>query len=189
MDTINLQIIRESFGRVAYSHKTHEKAAEIQENRANIVKGLNVVLTALTSTSILGDLISNQIYFQYISPILIVITLAFLIFQLSFNPGQQAEKHRQAAKELWFIRERHVNFLADIKNEKISENEIITYRDALLKELRLIYKFAPQTNSKAYKEAQKALKIDEELTFSDNEINNLLPKELHINTVKADKNN
>jgi len=33
MDKTNLQVIRESFGRVAYSHKTHEKAAEIENNK------------------------------------------------------------------------------------------------------------------------------------------------------------
>ena len=38
MDITNLQTIRESFGRVVYSHKTHEKAAEIEENKNKKVK-------------------------------------------------------------------------------------------------------------------------------------------------------
>jgi len=119
MDTTNLQVIRESFGRVVYTHKTHEKAAEIENNKATIVKWINIVLTALTSTSVLSDLISNRDIFGYTSSILAMLTLAFVIFQLSFNPEENAEKHRQVAKELWFIRERYVCLLTDIKNQSI----------------------------------------------------------------------
>lgn len=41
-----------------------------------------------------------------------------------------------------------------------------------------IYEKAPRTTSKAYTAAQKALKFNEELTFSDEEIDLLLPKTL-----------
>lgn len=180
MDTVNLQVIRESFGRVAYTHKTHEKAAEIESSKAIWTKWINVILTTLTSSSIVGSVITDNGTLQVVSSLLAAVTLAFVIFQLSFRPDEEAEKHRQAAKELWYIRERCVNLLADIKNGKIPEHEIVARRDNLLTELRIIYKSAPQTTSKAYKAAQQALKINEELTFSDEEIDNLLPAELRI---------
>lgn len=41
-----------------------------------------------------------------------------------------------------------------------------------------VYKGAPRTISKAYKEACAALKKNEELTFTDGEIDAFLPKEL-----------
>ncbi len=40
------------------------------------------------------------------------------------------------------------------------------------------YKGSPRTYSKAYSVAQKALQINEELTFSDEEIDNFLPTPL-----------
>jgi hypothetical protein len=101
-----------------------------------------------------------------------------MIFQLSFNPEEKAEKHRQSAKELWYIREKYINLMADIINGRISDDTIITRRNEVIEELKLIYKFAPTTSSGAYKKAQKALKINEELTFSDNEIDQFLPSEL-----------
>mgnify|MGYP006325161543 FL=1 len=64
------------------------------------------------------------------------------------------------------------------ENEKLSEGSIKTTRDQLIEELKLIYKFAPATNSKAYKKAQDALRINEELTFNDEEIDQFLPNEL-----------
>ena len=178
MDKINLQVIRESFGRVVYSHKTHEKDAEIANCYATAVKWANIILTTLTSGTLVSTIITNQLVLIYISTLLSAITLAFIIFQLSFNPEEKVEKHRQLAKELWYIREKYVNLMADIVSGRISDDTIATRRNEIIEELKLIYKFAPITSSKAYKKAQEALKINEELTFSDDEIDQFLPNEL-----------
>lgn len=180
MDATNLQVLRESFGRVVYTHKTHEKAADIESMNGHYLKWLNVILTTLTSGSVITNLISNQTCLYYASAILSTLTLAVVIFQLSFNPEENATRHRQTAKELWFVRESYVNLLVDVKNKTIDEKEIVKRRDDLINQLKFIYKFAPQTNSKAYEKAQKALKVSEDLTFSDEEINHFLPKDLHI---------
>jgi len=181
MDKTSLQVIRESFGRVVYSHKTHEKDAEIANSQATITKWVNIVLTALTSGTLISTIVINEIVLAYISAALATLTLAFTIFQLSFNPEEKAEKHRQLAKELWYVREKYVNLMADIINGKISDDTVATRRNELIEELKLIYKFAPTTSPKAYKQAQQALKINEELTFSDDEIDQFLPTELKSN--------
>lgn len=48
-------------------------------------------------------------------------------------------------------------------------------RDELQKKLASVHKGCPRTNVKAYSQAQKALKENEESTFSDEEIDKLLP--------------
>lgn len=180
MDKTNLQVIRESFGRVAYSHKVHEKAAEIEEGKNKKVKWYNIILTTLTSGTLVSTIITNYITLLYISAILATLTLGFTIFQLSFNPAEKTEKHRYAAKELWYIREKYVNLMADIINKQPSEGLIISRRNQLIEELKLVYKFAPETDSKSYEMARKALKISEELTFSDEEVDQFLPDELRL---------
>ena len=183
MDKTNLELIRESFGRVAYSHKTHEKEAEIQKTFGTITKWVNIVLIALTAGSLLTTLLSGP-NLIVVSAILSTITLAFAIFQLSFNPEQKASNHKQAANSLWLIREKHVNLMADIINESAKKQDITQRRDTLTSDLDLIYKSAPATSSWAYKKAREALKFNEELTFSDKEINQLLPKKLQVNKPK-----
>ena len=183
MDKTNLQVIRESFGRVVYSHKTHEKDAEIASSQATITKWVNIVLTALTSGTLISTIVTNEIILAYISAALATLTLAFTIFQLSFNPEEKAEKHSQLAKELWYVREKYINLMADIKNGRINDDTVAMRRNELIEELKLIYKFAPTTSPKDYKQAQQALKINEEMTFSDDEIDQFLPTEL-----KSDKN-
>jgi hypothetical protein len=178
MDKVNLQVIRESFGRVVYSHKTHEKNAEIEIEKAVKVKWINIILTTLTAGTLVSTIITNELILIYISTILSSLTLAFTIFQLSFNPEEKAAKHRQVAKELWFIREKYTNLIADIVSEKLNTDEICHRRDELTKELSFVYKSATDTTSKAYGLAREALKVNEELTFSDEEIDHFLPEEL-----------
>jgi hypothetical protein len=180
MDKVNFQIIRESFARVAYSHKTHEKAAEIEDLWAKAVKWVNIILTSLTSGTLISTVFTNEDTYLYISAILSIITLGFILFQLSFDPAEKAEKHRHVAKELWYIREKYINLMGDIVSGNLSDQLTNSRRDQLLEELRLVYKFAPQTNSRAYRKARKSLKLNEELTFTNKEIDQLLPNELKI---------
>ncbi|MCD4670162.1 MAG: hypothetical protein K8S14_06930 [Actinomycetia bacterium] len=72
--------------------------------------------------------------------------------------------------------------MADIIKGKIESKTIISKRDELLEKLRLVYKFSPNTSLKAYQMARKALKINEELTFSNEEIDQFLPEELRNHT-------
>jgi len=180
MDKTNLQVIRESFGRVVYSHKTHEKASEIEEGKSRTVKWFNVIFITLTSGGLIGAIITNQATLLYVSATLSALTLGFTIFQLSFNPAERAEKHRYIAKELWYIREKYINLMANIINGQLNNDSVILERDQLIEELKFIYKFAPETDSKSYEKARKALKINEEFTFSDDEIDQFLPDELRF---------
>jgi hypothetical protein len=59
-----------------------------------------------------------------------------------------------------------------------SIDEARVQRDRLIDELHVVYTGAPSTNYKAYIEAQKALQQLEDMTFSDDEIDAFLPKEL-----------
>lgn len=179
MDKTNLQVIRESFGRVCYSHKTHEKDAEIQIGHSIIVKWINIVLISITTGSLLSTIFANK-NLIFVGAIFSSITLGFSIFQISFDPEKKATKHKQVANSLWLIREKYINLMADIINSQIKKDEIVKKRDNLINELDLIYKSAPSTSSVAYEKARSALRLNEELTFNNQEINQLLPDSLHI---------
>lgn len=176
----NVQAIRESFGRVVYSHKTHEKAREMESSKATLVKWVNIILTTLTSTTLVTTIFTNQTVLLYVSSVLSTLTLAFVIFQLSFDPAKEAERHRMAAKALWYVREEYVHLLTDIKTDP-SSIDVQLRRDDLIEQLKRIYDLAPDTSSRAYRAAQKALKISEDMTFSNEEIDAFLPDALHMN--------
>ena len=64
-----------------------------------------------------------------------------------------------------------------------STEEVRLARDALNATLEDIFKNAPRTSIKAYEAAQKALKLAEELYFSEEELDKMLPMRLR-NQVK-----
>jgi hypothetical protein len=180
MDKVNLQVIRELFGRVVYSHKTQEKEAEMQQKNARDIKILNILLVSLTAGPLLANMITNQKVLLIAGSIFSFLALVFTIFQLSFDPEKRASDHKNTANKLWLIRERFVCLIADISSGHIPEDIVIIKRDALIDDLDVIYKTAPNTSSKAYGKARAALRSCEELTFSNDEINHFLPKSLWL---------
>jgi hypothetical protein len=169
--------LRNSYGRVVYSHKTHEKAREIESRRTVGVKWTNIVLVTATSGSLLSTVITNQRTALYVSAAFSAATLAFVIFQLSFDPESSSASHEQTAQELWYLREKYLNLLTDI-TLGVSIEQAISRRDELANEVREVYAHASGTSSRAYAAAQKALKVKEEMYFSEQEIDDLLPQSL-----------
>jgi len=184
MDIKNLENIRESFGRVVYTHKTHEKNCEICHKKATFIKIINIVLISITSGTLLTTYFTNDTSFTKISAIISTILLAFSIFQISFNPEREAEQHKRTALSLWKIREEYINLMIDILNPDVPKNKIIRKRNSLLRRLNQIYQSAPPTSPKAYQKAQEALKVKEEMTFSEEEIDIFLPEELKIKNIR-----
>jgi hypothetical protein len=181
MDKINLNLIRETFGRVVWTHKTYEKEFEIQEQTSRIMKIWNLIILSIGSTTLVGTIITNDKLFLIASAIITTLALALAIFQMSFNPEERAFKYKQTAAQLWLIREKYACLIGDIMNNNLTKDQIIRLRDQYLCDLDLTYKNALPTSSDAYSKASTALKVDEEYTFSDREINKFLPKELWIN--------
>jgi len=180
--TIQMEIlesqIRECFGRVVYSHKTQEKCADIILKLHKRLKLLLIIISAIVTTSLLIKLFGDQEWALMVGVILSTMLFGLNTYMKDYDLGEISQKHSNAANELWDIRETYLSMLTDIKADQLSISQIISQRDELQKRLFNIYSGSPRTNFKAYKEASKALKINEELTFSDKEIDAFLPKEL-----------
>jgi hypothetical protein len=91
--------------------------------------------------------------------------------------GAIAQRHSDSANELWDLRERYLSLLTDL-NSGVSEEVVRVSRDVLQERLKNVYSGCPRTNSRAYNTARKGLKEGEEMYFSREEINGLLPETL-----------
>lgn len=174
--------IRECFARVAWTHKTHEKCADILNKRNSNIKLIQILLSAITTTGIMVTVFGEEKWVGVITALISTGLLALNTYLKKYDLGKVAQKHADCAATLWNLRETYLSLLTDIKAEIVNAEQIIVKRDKLQKELHSLYKGAPRTISKAYQEASSALKTNEELTFSDEEIDNFLPKELRRNT-------
>lgn len=170
--------LRECFGRVAYSHKTHEKGVDILLRQLCGIKLWQVVLSAVTTAGLIWIWFGGGRLGSILSALVSTVLLALNLYAQSMNLGEQAHKHRQTASNLWLIREKYLTLLTDVAMGEKPLEGLQTERDKILNELHAIYSNAPSTTSKAYMAAQKALRADEDLTFSDKEIDVMLPEDL-----------
>jgi hypothetical protein len=173
--------IRECYARVVYSHKAHEKCADICVSLLKRIKFFQIILAAATSGSFLVTVLGDGHLTTIIGGIFSALLLGLNLYNKNYDLGEIAQKHKNAADQLWNIREYYLSLLTDILSQKVSVEEIRIKRDGLQKELSFIYSSSPRTNYKGYRSAQKALKDQEDMTFSDEEIDKLLPNLLRKN--------
>ncbi len=170
--------LRECFGRVVYSHKTHEKCADILLGRLSTIKLWQIILSALTTGGFIAAVFGAGEIGAFIGVLISTTLLVLNAYTKNYDLGELAQKHRQAAADLWLIRERYLSLLTDLRMGETPIEVLQKERDALLEALHAVYSGAPSTTYKAYKKAQDALKNLEDMTFSDAEIDAFLPNEL-----------
>ena len=179
--------VRECYGRVVYSHKTHEKCADILLERLGRVKLAQIALSSLTTAGFIGAIFGTGPTGAGIGVVVSTVLLALNAYTKNYDLGQLAQKHRQAAADLWIIREKYLALVADLRLGQESVAALKERRDSLLEQLHTVYAGAPSTNHKGYRKAQQALKRYEEMTFSDSEIDALLPRELRRSLSTVDR--
>lgn len=170
--------LRESYGRVVYSHKTHEKCADILLARLRTVKLWQIILSALTTGGFLAAVFGVGTIGALVGVIVSTILLVLNAYTKNYDLGELAQKHKQAANDLWIIREKYLSLLVDLRMKEKPIETLQTQRDKLVAQLHTVYGGAPSTTGDAYRKAQYALQRLEDMTFSDAEIDAFLPKEL-----------
>ena len=170
--------LRECYGRVVYSHKTHEKCADILLSRLSTIKLLQIILSAIATGGCVAALLGTGPIGAGVGAVFSTALLVLNAYTKDHDLGEIAQKHRQAAAGIWLVREKYLSLLTDLRVGDESLDSIRSRRDALLKELHGAYSGAPSTTVRAYKKAQIAIQQLEEMTFSAKEIDKLLPPEL-----------
>jgi hypothetical protein len=174
--------IRECFGRVLYTHKTHEKMADRCAKTLSRYKLCQIGVSVLTTSGALSVVFLDEFWLKLVTAVLSIVGLWASAYMKGFDPGGTAQKHRDAASSIWPIRESYLSLLTDLRMRTISQEKAGLRRDDLQERLAAIYQGAPQTNGKAYEEARQALQKNEEFTFSDAEIDKFVPASLRKGT-------
>ena len=170
--------LRECYGRVVYSHKTHEKCADILLDRLGNIKLGQIVLSSATTAGFIAAIFGAGTVGAVTGVGISTTLLVLNAYTKNYDLGALAQKHRRAAADLWLIREKYLALITDLRVGEEGLVNITNRRDALLVDLHGVYSGAPSTTYQAYKKAQEALQQYEEMTFSDAEIDALLPREL-----------
>lgn len=168
--------IREAYGKVLYTMTAHEKQAKTLRLVDNIIKIIQIVLSALTTGSFLTSVIYDKQVASIIGAILSFVLLVFNLYTKNFTLIEDAKEHENAGNLLWKVREEYISLLTDF--EVLEDQEIVMKRDELQNRVYEIYSITPRTNAQSYKKAQIAIKDQAEQSFTEKELNDVLPDAL-----------
>ena len=113
------------YGNVEWTHKIHEKVADIFTNINKVLRWIQLLLSFFVSADVVSQMNTEL-------PVIHVIT----------------------ANSLWGLREDYRSFKNDILAGVYTIDEIRAKRDELQNAVQEVYKTAPRTFDRAYKKAQ-----------------------------------
>ncbi|PRY74357.1 SLATT domain-containing protein [Alkalibacterium olivapovliticus] len=171
--------IREAYGRVTYTQTSHDKIINRLIKKNNQIKLWQIVLAAITTSGFIASILSNNKIASILGALVSLILLLLNSYAKNFNLIAAVSEHKEASDLLWKVREEYVTLLTDF--EILSIEEVMERRDDLQNRTSKVYSNSPRTDKKSYLEAQKALKTEEEQTFSENEIDVMLPNSIRRN--------
>lgn len=172
--------VRNTFAGVVWTHKIHEKQADIYYKKHEIIKTTGIITASLTCTGVFSTIFVDQFWVKIASGLLSLISTATNLYLKHNDLNILIQRHKKTAVELLELRDEFESLLMHIKNpanHSISDLEK-TY-DKLKIKKNSIYKNAPITTKKAVKLAKRALNVAKDNEFSDEEINSFLPSSLH----------
>lgn len=178
-----LSEIRDSFGRVVYTHKIHEKEREIQSGLSTFSKWVNILLGAVTLGGLLAALTETFPWALWVGVVVGILNVGYMLAQLSFDPQRRAGLHRAAAKQLLSVRDGYQTLIADVMAGVLDEETARRRRDELDIVAQEAYRLAPDTGRLAYRWAMRGLKVKQDKTLSNEEVDAFLPEGLRAGSV------
>lgn len=171
-----LSTARDLFGRVVYTHETHERERIIWSGKVCSTNRLNITLASATTILAVVSAALPATWVLILTAISAGATTGFALWQASSDAAGKESQHRVAAKELLWCRQQLMMLIADchipLPIEQLRRN-----LDVINRELHAVYKFAPNTSPEAFMQAEASIKGGH-FSLSDDEVNVMLPETL-----------
>lgn len=174
--------VRELYGRVVYTHMVHEKERELWSAKVCRMNNYTIWLAGATTFFAIISATIKPTFAIYATAVFALMTICFVMWQSNFDPAGKEAQHRVAAKELLWIREQLLLLIMDCHISTCSDEKLDNCLQMIMREVTAVYKFAPNTSAKAYALADASIKGGH-FTFSDEEIDSMLPVALRKNKV------
>lgn len=170
--------VRKFYASVAWTHKIQEKQAEIYTSKQEFIAIINIIASSITSVGVFSLVFTDQFWVKVSSAIISFITVFIGAFQKTFDLYGMAKECKSVATKLVILRDDLELLLLKIRLKKHPLDELLTEFQELQKKVHEVYQEQPKSTNKAVKKAGIALEVTQDNTFSDQEIDMMLPEEL-----------
>ncbi|MBR6403656.1 MAG: SLATT domain-containing protein [Eubacterium sp.] len=179
-----LDLVRQNYASVVWTHKIQEQQAEIYEEKYKLIETINIFSAALTSCGIFSTFYQDKLWIKVITILLSFTTLFITAYLKSFDLKSMAKENKDYANRFLVVRNKMLSIIAEIHMMKKPADEIQEKYELVMSESNEIFISAPATNNKAVTRAKKRLEVDKDYTFTEGEIDRFLPESLKGN-IKA----
>lgn len=173
-----LDLVRQNYASVVWTHKIQEKQADIYEENYKKIECANIFTAAFTSCGVFSSFYQDVWFIKVGTIFLSFITVFIASYMKSFDLKTMGKDNKEYANRFLMIRNKLLSIIAEIHLMKKPIDEIQEQFEAVLKELNDCYANAPTTTYKAVTRASEALKVNKDYTFTDEEIDRFLPSSL-----------
>lgn len=176
-----LDLVRQNFASVVWTHKVQEKQADIYVEYYAKLQTMNIIAASITSCGIVSTIFAGdafQLVLKIVTATLSFFTLCITAYFKSFDLQTLGKQNKEAANQFLVIRNELLQIIGDIHIQKESLQDIEGRYSDIIRRLNELYVSAPSTTDKAVKRATQALNIKQEYTYSEEEIDRFLPASL-----------
>lgn len=170
--------IKNTYMRIVWSHKIHEKQADILSSRFKRYEVIGIICSSLTAAGIVSLIFYDPFLIKLATATISFISILINLFLKSFDWHNKIKSHKITAQKLLFIRDKLEMLLLKSKIRNNNLKDLLKNYEDLQTELHKIYSNAPNTTDKAVKLAKTSLSVNKDNEFTDEEINSNLPKNL-----------
>ncbi|MCL2048848.1 MAG: SLATT domain-containing protein [Defluviitaleaceae bacterium] len=147
--------LRGAYIKVTYTHASHYKLSNTLVTKHHITRTIQVIFAALTPKAILIGVFLYEDIASLIAAFLSTVALLLNTYLEEAALIEKSQQHKEAATELWKIREEYVSAFIDA--EALGIEAVTAKRDELQIRTASLYGTAPSIGAYSYKEAMRML--------------------------------
>lgn len=176
---ILLDVVRQSYASVVWTHKIQEKQADIYSKRKNILDTINIIVATLTSCGVTSIVVNKDCFaLKFITFALSFITVAITAYFKNFDLKSLQKQHKDAANNFIVIRNELLQVIADIHMQNEDVKSLNDRYKSIMERLNKLLMNAPIVSEKAGKRADAVFAKEKGYFYKEEEIDRFLPPEL-----------
>ena len=176
---ILLDVVRQSYASVVWTHKIQEKQADIYSERKNFLETVNIIVATLTSCGVTSIVVNKDSFvLKLITFVLSFITVAITAYFKNVDLKSLQKQHKDAANNFIVIRNELLQVITDICTRNEEVKSLNDRYKSIMERLNKLYINAPIVSERAGKRAADAFAKEKGYSYKEEEIDRFLPPEL-----------